>query len=140
MHVDAPGRWLVGRVSPSRVLSARAATDPGATTGRSSAAGAGASGPATRAAASVEQPDAAGLSRLPAARAAPAALAAAEQLVQDGGHVSRLRVLDVVDEGLPAGTLVGRDVEHHQPAVDLDERSGIDREYDDGVQALQRHH
>src|SRR4029453_4553986 len=92
-----------GRIPPSCVLSARAAADPGATAGRPSTAGAGASGPETRDAASAEEPDAAGLSRLPAGRAA---LAAAEELVQDGSHVGRLPLLDVAEQGPPAGPLV----------------------------------
>src|SRR5262249_2123774 len=95
---------------------------------------AGACGAARR-----EETGAPGLSRRTPAGSATA-LATTEQLVQPGGQGVRLRVLDVVDEGLASRSLIGRNVEHQEPAVDLGEGRGIDREDDDRVQTLERHH
>src|SRR5205814_1832767 len=104
------------------------------------AAPAGGTPPSARSAARPDEPDPRGrrTGRPPSPRTA-AARPPTEELVQDVGQVGRLRVLDVVDEGLPPGALLGRDIEQAKPAVDLVEEGGIEGHDDDGAQARQRH-
>src|SRR4029077_9574424 len=86
---------------------------------------------ATRHATGAEEPDA-GRRRTRGATEATGAAAttAAEELVQHVRQVDRLGVLDRVDEGLSAGTLVGRDVEELEPAFHLGEGRFVVRDHD----------
>ena len=69
---------------------------------------------------------------------AATARAASEELVQHGGEIRGLGVLNRVHERLAPGALLGRNVEQLQPPIDLVEDDGIEGDRHDRVEARER--
>src|SRR6185436_15208232 len=96
--------------------------------------------PRARGAAGAEESHARRCGARPSETTTARATLLAEQLVQHGGEIRGLGVLDLVDERLPPGALLRRNVEQGEPALDLDERRRVVGERHDRVEAIERDH